>query len=122
MCNLPRRIHRLQRCGTGPQRAERDGRSLEGRPPRQYPGDTLVVQRRKRINPNRELTSRQPAAASGPQKWTNRNIQCANGVPLIRPSQRACRNAISAGMLPKCHKTSAALNYLVFRVSTSSGL
>ena len=47
---LPRRVHGLQRHRARPQESERHGRSLERRSPGQYPGNTLVVQRRKRIN------------------------------------------------------------------------
>ena len=52
MRDLSRRVHGLQRHRARPQRSERDGRSVEGRPPRQYPGNAFLVQWRKRIDQN----------------------------------------------------------------------
>lgn len=52
MRHLPRGFRGLQRRRTRPQESERNGRSLERRSSGQYPGNTLVVQRRKGINQN----------------------------------------------------------------------
>ena len=52
MRHLPRRIYGLQRYRARSQESQRNGRSVERRSSGQYSGNTLVVQRRKRINQN----------------------------------------------------------------------
>lgn len=52
LCDLPRRVHALQRYRPGPQEPERNGRSVERRSSGQHPGNTLVVQRREGVNQN----------------------------------------------------------------------
>jgi hypothetical protein len=70
MRHLPRRVHKLQRHRARPRGSQRHVRGVERRPSRQYPRNTLVVQRRKGIHQNGWLTADQSCSVQSTDNST----------------------------------------------------